>query len=448
MTEISAGESGGVERAPLSLQLDFLRLMDGGGGWGPFGPRFTVVAGWRVEGEIDLDTLHGAMHDVVARHETLRTRLVLDPDDPHQEIHPPSAPRLVISDLDPSAEDRDAVAEAFINAIEEDDELGIDEIPGLRVYLGRFDAKDSVLAYMAHHTAVDGYSVHLVMRDLAAFYAARKEGRPVDLPPARQYREFVAHQLEHADDAQSRAARAFWREELAGARMTPLANDRPRATGAYTTGWHRYMFSDELDTAVQEFARTSRSSPFMVLMAAFLTVLRERTGETDLVVPTFMPGRGPAWTADVIGTFYNFTPLRVDLSGCETFTDAVAAVRRSCLAAYRHELPFLQLAGEAPELMASVVTPRAAPVVFQVIQSPFMRGEDQVADLRFAAIRRRTISSAAGSQIPDGMLVSAELHPAGGIGGRVGYTDMFDESTVVDIMTRLREVLRTEVERG
>lgn len=439
----------GTERAPLSLQLDFLRVMDNGSGTGPFGPRFTVVAGWRVRGAIDPVALRGAVDDVVARHETLRTRLVLDPEDPHQLILPPGSPEIVVVDLPVAADgDRDRAAERFLDDIETGTDLGIEEIPGLRVHLGRFDAENSVLAYIAHHTAVDGYSVHLVMRDLAAFYAARREGRAADLPEPRQYREYVARQLAAADSPAVHAAQEFWREQLRGAHMTPLRNDRPRATGAYTTGWHRFMFDGELGPDVTALARQTRSTPFMVLMAAFLTVVRERTGETDLVVPTFTTGRDAAWLGDVIGTFYNFTPLRVDVSASRTFRDVVAEVRKTCLATYRHELPFLLLAPQAPELMASVVQPDAAPVVFQVIQSPHMRGTDQVADLEFTGIRKRTLSSAVGSQIPDGMLFSVELHPDGSVGGRIGYTDMFDESTVVGLLADFREVLREHVQTG
>src|SRR6266540_2254921 len=405
-----------VDRIPLALQQDFLRMMDSGSESGPFGPRYTIVAGWRVLGEIDVDTVRRAAEDVVARHETLRTRIVLDDGDPYQHVLPPSPPEVLIRDL---------------------------------TELGRFDHRDSVLVFVAHHTVVDGASVHVLMRDFAACYAARRERRAPDLPQVRQYREYVAWQQAAASGAEVTAAREFWRDYLRGARMLPVPTDRPRSEGGYVTGWHRFMLDDELRLATLATAKHTRSSPFMVLTAAFLTLMRERTGETDLVVPTLMSGRYPGWTQPMVGVFYNFMPLRFDITGCTSFDEVVAKVRASCLAAYPHELPFLQLAQEAPELMASVATPNTAAIAFQVIQHPAPQGGEQVGDLRYVAIRRRVVSTPVGSQIPDGILAELDLHPEGGMFGKVAYVkSLFDEGTITGMMAELERVLRDTVGRA
>lgn len=429
------------ERAPLSLQLEFLRLMDSGGTAGPFGPRYTIVVGWRVAGAIDAAVLRAALTDVVARHEALRTRVVLDGDSAYQEIWPPASPPLAVRELaatDPAA--REAATEEFLNEVEAGESVGA-EPPRLRAVLGRFDDADAVLALVAHHTLVDGWSMQVIMRDLAACYAARAEGREPALPAARQYRDYVAWQQEQADSPAVAAARAYWREHLRGARVLPVPTDRPRSTAEFVTGWHRFMLADEFRTATLKLAREYRSSPFMVLMAAFLTMLRDRTGETDLVVPTLTTGRQPGWTQDVVGTFYNFIPLRVDLAGCDSFRDVVARVRSTCLATYRHELPFVQIMQEAPELMAAVMQPTAAAVAFQVIQHG-VTADGPAEGLRFDAVRRRVISTPVGSQIPDGILAELDLHPDSGVFGKVAYTQhLYDESTVIAMMADLRQVL-------
>jgi len=71
-----------VDRIPLSLQQDFLREMNHDQESGPFGPRYTIVGGWRLLGELDLDTLRAALFDVVVRHESLRTCIDADDRDP------------------------------------------------------------------------------------------------------------------------------------------------------------------------------------------------------------------------------------------------------------------------------------------------------------------------------------------------------------------------------
>jgi hypothetical protein len=430
------------DRAPLSLQLEFLRLMDSGSESGPFGPRYTIVAGWRVSGTVDVAALQASLDDVVGRHEALRTRLVLTEAEAYQQICPPSSPELTIRELSvPVQADRDRATEEFLNEVEATVSV-TGEPPRVRAVLGRFDSTDSVLVLVAHHSLVDGLSVHVLMRDLTAIYAARRAGRPHGLPAIRQYRDYVAWQYEQLGTPAAEAARGFWREYLRGARMLPLPTDRPRRPGAYTTGWHRFMMAEEFRTATIKAAREYRSSPFMVLMAAFMVVLRNRTGWTDLVVPTLTGGRQPSWTQDVIGTFYNFMPLRADISDCTTFGEVVAKVRASCLAAYPHEVPFPVLAQEAPELMETVMDPGAAAIAFQIIQHGVELGGQPDDELTYTAIRRRVVSTPVGSQIPDGILAELDLHPDGGMFGKVAFTrHMYDDSTVTAIMADLKQVL-------
>jgi hypothetical protein len=447
-TTSAAAEQPGAarDRIPLSLQQEFLKVVDHGDGMGPFGPRYTIVGGWRVNGELDPRALQGALDDVVARHETLHTRIVLDDGEPYQYVLPPVSPPLEVRDLEAAdAGARDLRAEQFVNDIEAET-FDRHEVPLLRGVLGRFDGRDAVLVLAAHHTAVDGWSVHLVVRDLAEFYAARCERRAADLPRARQYREYVAWQRAAADSPAAGAARAYWRENLRDAQIVTIPTDRPRVAGQrFVTGWYRFLIEDQLRSATLTLADRMRSSPFMILLAAYLVYLRETTGRTDLVVPTFTPGRSPAWVENIVGSFYNLMPLRIDIGGCAGFGDVIARTRAACLAAYSREIPFMQLADEAPELMAPALEPDAALCVFQVTQSPHVVRGEQVGGLRYTAMRRRVLSAPAGSQIPDGVLLGLEVHPLALIGS-VGYTtNLFDERSVAAMAARFTDVLASQL---
>src|SRR5262249_6047590 len=170
-----------ADRIPLSYTQEFLCGFDKGDAGGPFGPRYHATCGWRLLGEIDLDALRQALADVVARHETLRTTLVRGTGEPWQEVSPPSAPPLVVRDLSGTdAGARDQHAERFLIEIEEGT-LDVRQLPLLRAYLGRFDDNDAIFAVLAHHAAIDGWSMRLIMRDLVACYAARTTGGGADL---------------------------------------------------------------------------------------------------------------------------------------------------------------------------------------------------------------------------------------------------------------------------
>jgi condensation enzyme len=87
-------------RVPLSHTQKFLKMFDQGDDAGPFSPRYNMVVGWRISGPLDVPTLQGALDDVVARHDVLRSVIVRDGDGPgHQVIHPPCPARLEVREL-------------------------------------------------------------------------------------------------------------------------------------------------------------------------------------------------------------------------------------------------------------------------------------------------------------------------------------------------------------
>src|SRR5205085_9495674 len=109
----------------------------------------------------------------------------------------PAAPGDVLV-LDLPADDprpRDERVDEFINQVE-CYELPAARPTNVRAVLGRFDERDSVLVLLTHHTASDGWSMQVLIRELAAFYAERTGGGPADLPEPVQYKEFSAWQQE------------------------------------------------------------------------------------------------------------------------------------------------------------------------------------------------------------------------------------------------------------
>src|ERR1700719_490589 len=95
-----------AKRYPLSLIQERFVAMDQGDDSAPFGRRYLIVSALRITGPVDLAALQGALDDVVARHELLRTLVVRDADPPYQQVFPPCQVPLEVRDL-PSGTDPD-----------------------------------------------------------------------------------------------------------------------------------------------------------------------------------------------------------------------------------------------------------------------------------------------------------------------------------------------------
>lgn len=413
--------------AALSLQQQFLRMFAQGFEAGPFGPHYTEVFAWRVRGRVDVRVMRLALADVVERHEALRTVVHLE-DEGGQSVLPAVPPELELVDLDESpGADRDRRAEQLMIETETRP-FPADQVPLLRAVLGRFDEEDSVLVLCAHHSAADVWSIQVILRDLAECYTARAAGKEPQLPEVAQYRDYVAAQQEEAAGPKVAASRAYWRETLRGAKI--LVAPVHRTEHAPATGYHRFTTDAHLSTEVSRLAKATRSSPFMVLLAAFTVFVNRRTQATDIVVPTFTPGREHRFQSTV-GSFFNFSPLRVDLEGCRTFRDVVARARTACVGAFAHELPLMHLLAEAPELMSSA-GPDAVPTLFQAVQPPYLVQGDRIGDLEYTAIWRRVIPQPLGSETPDGMIWSMHLSSTEVVGGISFSRHLFEQAEVDD----------------
>src|ERR1700678_3436173 len=166
----------------------------------------------RVTGPVDLAVLQGALDDVVARHELLRTIVVRDADPPYQLVCPPCPVPLEVMDLPPvtAGKSRDLVARELI-AEGLKGKVSAREVPMVRALLCRFDDRDSVLFLTVHHSVSDGWSMQVIVRDLGTFYAARSAGTPAALPPVRQYREYAQWQRDRAADPAEDGGPENWR---------------------------------------------------------------------------------------------------------------------------------------------------------------------------------------------------------------------------------------------
>jgi condensation enzyme len=430
-------------RYPLSANLELLCRFDKGDEQGALGPRHLMITGWRVTGPVSEDRLTAALDAVVARHEMLRTKLARGDAGQYQEVHPPAPAELDVVDLPADADrSREELAEEFVNRVE-GTTLSFTKLPHIKAVLGRFDPSDAVLVLVVHHAASDGYTMNVLVRDLAACYAAIEAGVPPQLPEPRQYRQFAAWQRQRLTSPQADASRRYWQQKLHHAELTAIPMDLIPPTdqvSAYAT--HRFLLDAGLTTGAGDLARARHCSPFMVLFAAFEAVLYKLTGVSDVVAPTMTSGRGDQEFAETVGAFFNLIPLRTDLTECDSFAALVDQTRSACLEAYSRELPFGDIAEQAPELTRPYAAGNLAVITFQLFQFPRVMNRQRVGSLEFSEIRRRLLPCQATTDIPNGVLWTLDILPSGEIAGHIKFNkNEFLPATMIGIADEYQRIL-------
>ncbi len=332
---------------PLSFsqeRLWFLERME------PGTPHHNVPAALRLRGPLDAGALERALEGVVRRHEALRTVFAETGGAPAQVVLPPTRLLLPLHDLSALPEDRREDEVRRLAAEEGARPFDLERGPLFRARLARLDRGEHVLLLTLHHVVGDGWSFGVLHRETSRLYAAALRDEPSPLPPLPvQYADFAAWQRGWLRGETLERQVAYWRERLAGApALLDLPTDRPRPpVQTHRAGIHRFAVPAATVAALKALARHEGATLFMVLQAAYATVLGRYAGAGDVVVGTPIAGRTRAETEGLVGFFLNMLALRTDLSGDPPFTELLARVREGTLGAYAHQdVPFERLLEE------------------------------------------------------------------------------------------------------
>ena len=139
-------------------------------------------------------------------------------------------------------------------------------------------ASEHVLLVAMHHIVSDGWSMGVLVREVAALYRGLPAGRPSPLPELPvQYADFAAWQRRWLTGEVLERQLAYWRERLAGAPpVLELPTDRPRPAVQSFRGAARVTLArsaSSLAARLGPLGRREGATLFMVLLAAFQALL-------------------------------------------------------------------------------------------------------------------------------------------------------------------------------
>ncbi|MFI2478797.1 amino acid adenylation domain-containing protein, partial [Nocardia xishanensis] len=449
LVERHAGSAGGQElgprarpeRIPLSYaqqRMWFLNRFD------PASAVNNIPVAVRLSGPLDVEALRGAVRDLVAGHEVLRTVYPDVDGEGFQRVLPVDDPRAVpeLAVETTTAADLPALVAAAVTT-----GFDVTSAPPVRVRLLALSETEHVLVCVVHHIAGDGFSMGPLTRDLMAAYVQRLSGGAARVPePAVQYADFTLWQREvlgGEDDPDSVLAQQieFWRAELAGLpEQLELPADRPRpASATYRGGTHTFEIAPEVHSALNHLAQEHNSTLFMVVHAALSALLARLSGTRDIAIGTPIAGRGDAALDDVIGMFVNTLVLRSDVDPSASFGDLLTAVRATDVAAFGHaDVPFERLV----ELLDPVRSAARHPL-FQVMLTfqNLARTELELPGLTVSGVDMAV--PLAKFDLQFAFAERGDRHDvARGISAEITYaTDLFDEATVRGFADRFVRVL-------
>ncbi|MFB6365310.1 amino acid adenylation domain-containing protein [Paenibacillus elgii] len=286
-----------------------------------------------VEGLLDRHRLEKAFRQLIRRHETLRTGFETVNGEPVQRVHPEVT--FAAAYVEAREEDAAKHVRSFVRAFD------LQQPPLLRVGLIELGAERHLLMLDMHHIISDGVSTNILIEEFVRLY----EG--AELPPLRiQYKDYAAWQQAEVRSERMNRQEAYWLDVFHGEiPVLDLPTDYPRpAVRSFEGDTVTFAVGQAGSERLRQLAAQTGSTLYMVLLAAYMTLLHKYTGQEDVIVGTPVAGRSHADLEPVIGMFVNTLAVRSYPAGEKTFLGYLQEIREHALKAYEHQdYPFEEL---------------------------------------------------------------------------------------------------------
>ncbi len=319
----------------------------------PHSSAYTIPGALRLRGELDEDALQASFAQLIQRHEALRTRFYERDGQGYQRVDAQREFAVQVIDLrDLPVAEREARA-AQIREDEARTQFDLEQGPLLWVTLVRLDDEDHQLLVTMHHIIADGWSLNVLIDEFSRLYAAASQGQPLALPAlAVQYADYGSWQRQWLAEGEGQRQLAYWQRQLGDEHPTlNLATDHPRsAQQRHSASRYSVRLDADLGAAIRQTAQAHQATPFVLLLAAFQSLLHRYSGQRDIRIGVPNANRGRHETQGLIGFFINTLVLRAEVDARLPFSELLTATRLAATEAQAHQdLPFEQLLEAFPQ---------------------------------------------------------------------------------------------------
>lgn len=293
-------------------------------------------------GAFDIEVFKRTLLEILRRHEAWRTSFAPDGE---EIVHQNLEVTLPFDDLSglPRAE---AETEALRLATEDARKpILLDAVPLFRGRIVRMASEKYRIYFTFHHIIFDGVSIARVfMPELMAIYSSFERGEPSPLPDLPlQYGDYAIWRAQHVASPAVTRHLAYWLENLSGELpILQLPEDKLRPTiTSYRGAMECFDVPAELMSGLRRLSRMYGVTLYMILLAAFKTLLFRYSGQTDVIVGSATDARRRPELENLMGYFLDTFAIRSHPLPDLSFSEYLLQVRNSVLGGMvAAEIPF------------------------------------------------------------------------------------------------------------
>jgi amino acid adenylation domain-containing protein len=306
---------------------------------------YNMPTALTIRGELSLSILEQSFTLLMQRHEILRTCYRQDENgEPYAYVIADPALKIAFTDiselmLSEQTREREDWLQHCANEL-----IDLEHAPLLRVSILKISDNEHLAFFTMHHIISDGWSMGVLVNELASFYRACESGETAQLAELPiQYLDYSFWQKKLLDDGLLASSIDYWRTNLQGVPANlKLPKDvfNSNNQGKHQGGNTSFDLPESLYLPLKELANTLGVTAHQITMASFQLLLHRVCDVPDLVIGTDVAGRQHQALEGLIGFFINVLPMRSYFDPQKSFSEYVNSIRLNTLNSYEHqELP-------------------------------------------------------------------------------------------------------------
>ncbi|MBT5228779.1 MAG: amino acid adenylation domain-containing protein, partial [Methylococcales bacterium] len=392
-----------------------------------------------LTGQLNVEWLQNSFKAIIERHEVFRTQFGNDEGVPQVLVQDTVELPWFSLDLSeseqPQVDANQAVLEDARTAFDLNSELAY------RISLIKVTATSHILSINQHHIISDGWSIGLLVAEVASLYKSFSEGTAAELHTLPvQYVDYSIWLRKWLVGGRLQQELDFWTETLKDSpALLNLPTDRPRPAQMTFNGCqHRFDVPAQLQDKISGFCQAQNITPYMLLLAAYNVLLSRYSGMTDMVIGSPIAGRQQEAVQALMGYFVNGVVMRTSLDNNPTFAELLLRQKDVVLQALAHQdVPF--------EQVIEALSPERNLSYSPIVQVGFALQNTPIETVTLADLVLSPVELDAGGSKYDMTLMVLE--------GQKGYsglweynTDLFDEQTIATMAQAYLHLLDAAIE--
>ncbi|NOQ25537.1 MAG: amino acid adenylation domain-containing protein, partial [Bacteroidales bacterium] len=276
--------------------------------------------------EADKEKIETVFKQLINRHESFRTSIIVVDQDPVQLIS--KDVEFEIGELSIESTELENTRINFIKPFD------LSQAPFLRAAIVDIKGEESMLMIDMHHIISDGSSHAILEKEFQALLSG-EELAPLPL----QYKDYSQWQNSKEQQELKKNQEQYWLNKFEGEipvlnlpidYVRPLLQNHEGATVDF-------VLSKEETKGIKIFTKENDLTLYMTLLSVFSILLSKLSGQDDIIVGTPIAGRNYADLENIVGMFVNTLSIRNEVKAEATIRDFVSSLKQTVLGAYENQ---------------------------------------------------------------------------------------------------------------